>query len=152
MLLLLVMCAALLPLGVLMVMYPTDDMFKSYFGGWLCIACGGLGGVVCIMQIRAPFRLSVDGHGITWTQWTDQTIAWQAIGDVSVMTMSLQTFVGLSLRESEKCPTRHRLLNLAAPLNKRMFGADIFIPLSLLGTSSKNVLTAIDQYWPLPEV
>ena len=149
MLLLLVFCAAFLTIGVLMVMYPTqDDIFKSYFGGWLSIACGGLGVIVCLVLIRAPFRLSIDGYGITWTQWSDQTIAWSAISDIGVMTMGLQTLIGISLREPGAYPAHRRLLNLAAPLNKRLYGGDIYVAASLLGTRSKNVLAALDQYWP----
>jgi len=148
--LLLLGCAAFVAIGIWMVRSPLQDReIESLVGGWLSIMFFGFGGVVALAQIIVMRdRLTIDSYGITWTRRSDQTIPWSAIADIDVLTIGHQRLVGIYLSQPAGYPPRRRLLMWTAPLNKRIYGGDVYIPTILWNVSSKQVLAAVEQYWP----
>jgi hypothetical protein len=143
-------CAALVAVGVLMLSYPRDeDLVKDLVGGWLSIVLGGFGTVVALAQFLGTHQtFRIDDFGITWTQRSDQTIPWSAITDLEVLTISHQSFLAASLTQPDAYPPRRKPLLPITSLNKRIYGGDVHIPISMLDASSKQVLAALDQYRP----
>jgi hypothetical protein len=149
-LLLLVGCAVAVTLGVWMVQSPLQDRREeSLFGGWLCIVFFGLGGIVALVQlVVARPRLTIDSYGITWTQRSDQPIPWSAISDIDLLKVSRSGyFLRLWLVDADHYPPTRRPKRPGPSLSTRMYGGDVFIQLSVLDTSAKKVMGAVDQYW-----
>ena len=148
--LLLLASAAFVAIGIVMVRYPRPDHILDVVGGWLGIAFFGLCGLVFLVQIVGTHpRLTIDSYGITWTQRSDQTIPWSAIADLNTLTVGRrQNFLALCLVDPDRYPSARKPKKPGPSLSTRLYGGDVHIPLSMLSTSAKDVLSAVAQYWP----
>jgi hypothetical protein len=134
-----------------MVQSPLQDRYvESLVGGWLCIAFFGFGVIVTLVQIVGTHqRLTIDSYGITWTQRSDQTIPWSAIADLDMLTVARrQNFLTLWVTDPDAYPPSRKPRRSGPSLSTKMYGGDVHIPISMLNTSSKNVMGAVEQYWP----
>jgi len=106
--------------------------------------------IVALVQVVGPrHTLTIDGFGITWTQRSDKTIPWSAITDLGILTVGRrQNFLALCLVDPDRYPPAHKRKRSGPSLSARIYGGDVHIPLSMLNTSGKAALSAVDQYWP----
>jgi hypothetical protein len=94
-------------------------------------------------------RLTIDSYGITWTQRSDQTIPWSAITDLDMLTVGRrQSFLTVWLTDPDKYPPSRRPRRTGPSLSTKMYGGDVHIPVSMLNTSAKLVMSAVAQNWP----
>lgn len=76
------------------------------FVGWLCILFFGMCVVLCAKQWwKNEERLRISRSGVRITEWSDQTIPWDEISDVTEWRDNNAEFIVLHLRD----PSRFRL-------------------------------------------
>lgn len=114
--------------------------------GWLCVAFFGLFGV---FNARRMFdgneELRIGPAGIRWTRWSDQTIPWSAVIDVTTWKYKGQRSIVLHLRDATRFPGKP-LLALLARLNRPLTGGDIVISLTGTNRSFIDGLSAIERF------
>lgn len=59
-----------------------------------------------------------------------------------------QNFLALCLVDPDRYPSARKPKKTGPSLSTRLYGGDVHIPLSMLNTSAKDVLSAVAQYWP----
>ena len=119
---------------------------KMAIVGWLGIAFFGLGAIVIAKRlIEGGEALRIDRTGIAFAAWSDQTIPWSEITDVSEWSLRGQRSIILHLRDPDRFPGKG-LLGFSAKANKALTGGDV--PLSLTGTnrSVDEAIAAIARY------
>lgn len=138
-------------LGIFLLLNLGADSVEKEIELWFVIAFCGVGVVIPLGLLVLPRpRLTIDSYGITWTQRSDQTIPWSALSDLDVLTIGRgrQKFLGLFLSDPDEYPPRRQPKRRGPSLETKLCGADVYVPISMLNTSTKNVLNAVDQYWP----
>jgi hypothetical protein len=114
--------------------------------GWLSIIVFGLFGVLGVKRlIVAGEELRVGSSGIRWRRWSEQTIPWTEVTDVTTWSLSGQNVIVLHLRDGAKFPGKG-LLAASAGVNRKMTGGDISI--SVTGTDRRfaEALAAIEKF------
>ncbi|MFM5949393.1 MAG: STM3941 family protein [Novosphingobium sp.] len=114
--------------------------------GWLCIAFFGLAAVIIAKRlVEGGEALRIGRVGISFTAWSDQTIPWSEITEISEWSMRGQRSIILHLRDPDRFPGSGAL-GLTAKANRAMTGGDI--PISLNGTdrSFDEAVAAIGQF------
>jgi hypothetical protein len=116
------------------------------FVGWACLAFFGLCAVVIARRMfEGGDALRIDRTGITFTAWSDQTIPWSEITEISEWSMRGQRSIILHLRDPDRFPGKG-VLGITAKANRAMTGGDV--PISLSGTdrSYGDALAAIERF------
>jgi hypothetical protein len=114
--------------------------------GWLAVAFFGAITPIMVMRLfdgRDQVRISA--RGVYFRQWSEDTIPWSQIKDVTQWAYRGNRFIVLHLRAPE-CYPSSRLLGRMAGLNRSMTGGDITV--SLAGTSARfnDAMEAIARY------
>jgi len=114
--------------------------------GWLCASFFGLGGVVAVRRIfDGGDVVRISANGVYFKSWSEQTIPWSEIIDVTVWEFQRQKSIILHLRSPDRFPST-KLLGMVAGANRALTGGDV--PVSLTGTdgSFEDAMTAIAYY------
>jgi len=125
---------------------PSSLHHKNELGIWVGIVFFGLGGLECMRRMfRIREELRVGTAGIRWAAWSDQTIPWSEITDVTTSQGFVQRFINLRLRDPARFPG-HGTLGWLAPLNRAMTGGEISVSLSLTNRSFRDAIIAIQRF------
>ncbi|MBD3732778.1 MAG: hypothetical protein IE934_08690 [Sphingopyxis sp.] len=114
--------------------------------GWLCVAFFGLGGIVALRRMfDGGDVIRISTSGVYFKSWSEQTIPWSEIVDVTVWEFQRQKSIILHLRNPDRFPST-KLLGRVAGANRALTGGDI--PVSLTGTdgSFEDAMTAIAHH------
>lgn len=114
--------------------------------GWLCVAFFGLCGVMVLRRlIEGGDVVRISASGIYFAPWSDQTVPWSEIIEVTVWEFRRQKSIILHLRNPDRFPST-KLLGKLAGANRALTGGDI--PISLTGTdgSFADAMAAITYY------
>jgi len=99
--------------------------------GWLNVLLSALGGAeIAKRLIKAGEHLRIGAAGIRCNAWSDQTIPWSEIEEVTTWRVKQQRAIVLRLRDPSRYPSKRLLDSL--PGSRLMSGGDILI--YLLGT------------------
>lgn len=118
--------------------------------GWSSIIFFGLCALVSARRLwDTGEELRIGRSGIRWTRWSDQTIPWSAISDITVWSGRGQSFIILFLHNPMQFPGKGLLGKMAAS-NRALTGGDV--SLSLTGTTRcfDEAMNAIEQFYPRP--
>lgn len=111
--------------------------------GWGSIAFFGLCAVVGIGRLFATGEeLRIDRSGIRWTRWSDETVPWSAISDVTVWQFKGQKTIILHLHDPARYPGRG-ILGFTAKGNRSLTGGDIGISMNGMDRSFDEAMAAI---------
>jgi hypothetical protein len=106
-------------------------------------------GTCAAVGIRRDFdsgpQLTISPRGIQWKPWSEDTIPWKEIRDVSVWDFRRQKAIILALRNPERYPSSS-LAGKLAGLNRGLTGGDISISLTGLDKSFDEAFTAIREF------
>lgn len=114
--------------------------------GWASIMFFGFCAVIAARRMfDDAVQVRISGQGIFARSWSDQTIPWSEITDVSVWTYRRQKSIILHLRDPARFPG-HGLAGRLQAANRAMTGGDIAI--SLAGTDGHfdAAVQAIGQF------
>ncbi|PKP98157.1 MAG: hypothetical protein CVT74_11910 [Alphaproteobacteria bacterium HGW-Alphaproteobacteria-13] len=113
--------------------------------GWIDVIFFSLAGVLWIrMLFDRKEQLRIGAEGIRWARWSDWTISWNEITDVTTWELYRQKSIVLHLRDPARFPGRG-LLGMAAKANRRLIGGDIAISLTGTDRSVAEALSAIER-------
>jgi hypothetical protein len=116
--------------------------------GWASVLFFGFGSVVFArMLFDTKPQLQIGLRGIRWVRWSDDTIPWSEIADVTSWSYRRQKAIILHLRHPDRYPGRGYLAMLAR-VNRRLTGGDIAITLAGTDRSFADAMSAIEQFRP----
>lgn len=114
--------------------------------GWFGVIFFGLCGVVAIKKLLdTGEQLRVGPSGICWTPWSDLTIPWSEITDVTGWEFRGQKTIVLHLRDPDRFPAK-RPFAILAGANRALTGGDISISLAGTDRSFPEALAAIQRF------
>lgn len=114
--------------------------------GWFCVIFFGLGGLAIMQRLfDRSEAVRIDGRGIYFKPWSEQTIPWSEIRDVTVWQFQGQKSIILHLADRGRFPSK-KLLGKVAGANRALAGGDV--PISLVGTDGNfaDAMATIDRY------
>ena len=104
-------------------------------------------GYVGLTSIRTLFgdsvTLRISTLGICWKEWSDQTIPWIEITDVTTWVYQRQKFIILHLRDSSHFPSRATEAPFSA-INRALTGGEIAISLAATDRSDRSRRVSCD--------
>lgn len=114
--------------------------------GWASSIFFGLCGVSIFKKyFESSEHLRVGSAGICVRSWSDQTIPWSEIANVTTWTSKGSQSIILHLRDPSLFPGRG-IVALFAKANRALTGGDISVSLSLTDSSLDDALAAIDWH------
>jgi len=121
---------------------------KAVIAGWAGIAFFGLCGLGWSRRLfKAGLEMRIDGNGIWWRRWSDQTIPWSAVERIDVMQMRNQRFVSLFLKDPKAFPST-TILGKLAGANKAMGFGDIVLTSMGSDQSFDAMMAAVERFEP----
>lgn len=119
--------------------------FMTIFGGFVIALFGACAIAIAKRLFDGGEALRIGTTGISLAAWSDQTIPWSEITDISEWSFRGQRSIIVHLRD----PNRFRgkgILGFAAKANRALTGGDV--PISLTGTnrSFDEAAAAISRY------
>jgi hypothetical protein len=114
--------------------------------GWVSVVLFGLCGVMWIRRLfDGREQLRIGSAGIHAAHWSDQTIPWSEIVDVTTWSYRGQKAIVLHLRDRNRFPGRG-IAGALASVNRNLTGGDITI--SLTGTDRRidDALSSIERF------
>jgi hypothetical protein len=116
--------------------------------GWFNVIFFGLAGIIALPRLfDAGEQLRISPAGIRYRQWSDRTIPWSAIADVTVWSYKGQSSIILHLRDPAQYPARG-LTALTGWFNKMVADGDVAIGLSTTDRTVADAMDAIERFWP----
>jgi hypothetical protein len=114
--------------------------------GWICITFFG----ACAVVIARTFfdtgpLLRIGSQGVWWKRWSDETVPWSEITDVTIWQHKGQKCLILHLRDPARFPGRG-LMGWAGKANRALTGGDIGITLTGTNRSIKDAMAAVEYY------
>lgn len=104
----------------------------TFLIGWSGMIFFGLCGVVCIKRLfDTSEQLRIGPAGVRSARWSDQTIPWSEITDVTTWSFRRQKAIILHLRDAKRFPGRGAAAMFASA-NRMLTGGDVSI--ALVGT------------------
>lgn len=119
--------------------------------GWAAMLFFGLGAIVGVRRLfDQDDQIVVDGSGLYWKQWSEQTIPWSEVTDIREREIRRQRFLCLYLRNPERFPSGSAFSRMIRASNAMADFGDI--SLSPIGTdkSFTELKDAILAYWRPP--
>jgi hypothetical protein len=116
--------------------------------GWFGIAFFGACAILIAKRLfEGGEALRIDRTGISFAAWSDQTIPWSEITDITEWSFRGQRSIILHLRDPARFPGKG-VLGFAAKANRALTGGDV--PISLTGTnrSFDEAVAAITRFRP----
>ncbi|MBL9070175.1 MAG: hypothetical protein JNM03_09305 [Sphingopyxis sp.] len=114
--------------------------------GWIGVVFFGACLLVIVRRMfDAAEIIRISGNGIYFKSWSDQTVPWSEITDVTIWEYQRQKTIILHLRRPDRFPST-KLLGKVSAANRALTGGDI--PISLTGTDGKfaDAMAAIAYY------
>ena len=146
-------CVAFVGLGLWMAgvlgFPPDSSRYSSGFIlliGWFSVVFFGACGILWGQRLfdrREHLRIGADG--LRLTPWSDQTIPWSEIVDVTTWTFRGQKAIILRLRDRARFPGRG-LAAITADANRSLTGGDISISLTGTDRTYEDAISAVDQF------
>lgn len=129
---------------------PTSRRYGTSFIamiGWVSILFFGACTVVGLRRLmdKNP-QLRISAAGIYWKPWSQATIPWSEIADVSTWKFKRQKSIILKLRNPGRFPSE-TLLGKVAGANRALTGGDIAISMTGLDRSFDQAMAAIHAFW-----
>jgi hypothetical protein len=90
-------------------------------------------------------ELRIGPAGIRWTPWSDQTIPWSDVIDVTTWKHRGQSVIVLHLRDATRFPGKPAGAAFAG-VNRMLTGGDIAISLTGMDRSFRDGLSAIERF------
>lgn len=148
-------CAAFVFAGLWMVgafgEIPTSRRYPPAVGvamGLLSILLFGTLGLRWIQRFaNTGDYLRIGNAGIFWEAWSDQTIPWSEISNVTCWSNPSQRFLVIHLVQPDRFPGRG-LIGLLSKLNQPIVGGDLTINLAATNRSFDEAWTAIEMFRP----
>ena len=123
--------------------YPPEFVFAI---GWISVVFFGLCGVMAIRRLfDEREQLRIGPAGIRAAQWSDQTIPWSEIVDVTTWSYRSQKAIILHLRDRTRFPGRGMAAILSGA-NRNLTGGDISISLTGTNRRVEDALSSIDRF------
>ena len=114
--------------------------------GWSCVIFFGLCGVVWVGRLSTNRELlRIGSKGIHYACWSDQTIPWTEIDDVTISSTRGNMFLVLHLRDRERFLGRFPL-SLFAGLNRMITRGDVSISLTGVDRSFDEAVSAVEHF------
>ena len=106
-------------------------------------------GYVGLASIRSLFddseSLCISASGIRWRDWSNHTIPWAEITDVTIWEYRRQKFIILHLRDGSRFPSRGIQAPFSA-INRALTGGDIAITLAATDRSFNDAMAAVARF------
>ena len=123
--------------------YPPEEIFAV---GWLSVTFFGLCGAMWTRRLfDGREQLRIGPAGVRSASWSDQTIPWSEIVDVTTWSYRRQRAIILHLRNRGRFPGRG-LAALLAGANRKLTGGDVAISLTGTSRSFDEALAAITRF------
>lgn len=123
--------------------YPPAMTFAI---GWLSVIFFGCCGAIAIRTLfNIGEQLRIGAAGIRSRPWSDKTIPWSEIRDVTTWTYKRQKAIVLHLGDPARFPGR-RVPAIFAGANRWLTGGDVAISLTGTDRSFQDALAAIDHF------
>ena len=119
--------------------------FVTIFG-WIAIVFFGLCAIAIAKRLfDGGEALRIGTTGISFAAWSDQTIPWSEITDISEWSFRGQRSIILHLRDPGRFPGKG-VLGFAAKANRALTGGDMAITLTGTNRSFDEAVEAITRY------
>ena len=116
--------------------------------GWVAILFFGLSAVINVKRLfERGEQLRIGPAGIYSKPWSEQTISWAEVANVTIWTMSGQSNIVLHLRDRSRFPGK-KLPAMFAGLTRRLSGGDVGISMTGTDRSLAEALAAIGRFRP----
>ena len=123
--------------------YPPELVFAI---GWLSVVFFGLCAVLWVRRLfDGKEQLQIGPAGIRVAHWSDQTIPWSEIVEVTTWSYRRQKAIVLRLRDRTRFPGRGLAAKFSG-LNRNLTGGDITISLTGTNRRFEDALAAIDRF------
>jgi hypothetical protein len=114
--------------------------------GWSAVIFFGLCGVLWFKRMfDGREQLRIGSAGVRSMQWSNQTIPWSEIVDVTTWSFKRQKAIVLHLRDKARFPA-HGVAAMFAGLNRNLTGGDISISLTGTNRTVEDALSAIQHF------
>jgi hypothetical protein len=114
--------------------------------GWITIVFFGLCAIAIAKRlVEGGEALRIGRAGISFAPWSDQTIPWSEITDISEWSFRGQRSIILHLRDPNRFPGKG-VLGFAAKANRALTGGDMAITLTGTNRSFDEAVEAIARY------
>lgn len=114
--------------------------------GWLSVSFFGLCGLVWTKRMfETREQLRIGPTGIYSAQWSDQTIPWSEIADISVWSFKKQKSIILHLRDPSRFPARG-IASMLAGGNRMLTGGHLAITLTGTDREFDDAMLAISHF------
>ena len=128
---------------------PTSSRYPALLfpvAGWVSILFFGLAAAMWSRRLfdRKP-QLSIGAAGIRSTPWSDQTIPWSEITEITTWEFNGQQTIILHLRDRTRFPGR-RLAAMLADANRGLTGGDVSISLTGTDRTVDAALSSIERF------
>ena len=118
----------------------------TFVWGWVSIAFFGWCGVLGVKRLfDTGEELRIGTNGIRWARWSDQTIPWSEISDVTIWSYQRQKLIILHLRNPDLY-LRSGIRRVFVSTNRALTGGDIGISLAPTDRSFGEAMTAIEHF------
>lgn len=118
------------------------------FIGWAAILFFGFCALVLARRLfDGGELLRIGPDGIRWRRWSDQTIPWTEITDVTSWGTPGNTVIVLHLRDPDRFPGRG-VLGALAGANRKMTQGDVSIALTDTNRSFAEAMAAVERFRP----
>lgn len=118
----------------------------TFLVGWSSVIFFGLCSVVCVKRLfnnREQLRIGLTG--VRSALWSDQTISWSEIADVTTWSFRRQTAIILHLRDAKRFP-RRGVGAMLASANRMLTGGDVSITLTGTDRGFEEAMSAIGRF------
>lgn len=106
---------------------------------------GGAGSFSLLRMIASGAMIRIGAEGIWWKRWSDKTIPWDEIADVTTWGAGDSACIELHLRHPALYPG-HGILGALAGSSRRMTGGDISVMLSGTDRRLEDAMAAIERF------
>jgi len=113
--------------------------------GWICVTVGPFAAIKWISKLFVTTeQLRIDAAGIRYSPWSDETIPWSEIADVTTWSRNALKRIVLHLRHPNNFPGK----GLAARLTSKLAGGNVSITILMTGTdrSYDEAMSTIERY------
>jgi hypothetical protein len=114
--------------------------------GWFCALFFGLCAAIAFVRlIRGGEQLRIGTDGVRCNIWSDATIPWSEISDVTIWTFKRQKAIVLHLRDPARFPGRGLLARLGSG-NPKVTGGDVAISMTGTDRTFEDALAAVEHF------
>jgi len=123
--------------------YPAAVIFVV---GWFSVFFFGLCGIVGVKKLfDTSEQLRIGPTGVRWTPWSDLTVPWSEVTDVTTWNYKRNKTIVLHLRNPKQFPCK-RSLGIFAGANRMLTGGDVSISLTATDRTFSEAMSAIERF------